>query len=575
MNENAKTACFLGVAVIALALVWLTRPTPFTVNLDDQIGKVLNTGDPLAATSLEIIKFDEDTGEAKPFKVSQVKGVWSLPSHLDYPADGEGQLANAAASVMDLKVLGVIDATPADHSLYGVVDPATAKPGDTGVGIRVTLEDKNNQKLAQFIIGKEDKDRPNLRYLRLPGQAVVYQVEVDPSKLTTRFEDWIEDDLLKLNSFDIKQVIINSYSIDELAGTIVPGDVLELTYDDQAAKWTLSGLEEGEELDSAKLNELKTALDDLKIVDVRRKPAGLGRELRKDEGVQLDQQALASLAQHGFFLDRQGRLLSNEGEIICRLKNGVEYILRFGQIAADTGDTEDEAKDEIIDELGEDGNEPKAKGSNRYIFVMARVAEDMIPQPELEPLPGAVTAEVPQAPADDEQPADEQGADADPPADADSESEEATESSDEASGGDDDPQAEGDQAAESNEDSDATETTENAETKDESSETDSDSAESADEDPEAIKAERERIEKENQRKLDEYEDRLNKAREKVKELNDRFADWYYVISDDVYRKIRLGRADIVKRAEDAEAEIDADTLESFNQLRQGIDADRN
>ena len=32
-------------------------------------------------------------------------------------------------------------------------------------------------------------------------------------------------------------------------------------------------------------------------------------------------------------------------------------------------------------------------------------------------------------------------------------------------------------------------------------------------------------------------------------MNRRFADWYYVISDDVYQKIRLNRSDIVKPAE--------------------------
>ena len=40
----------------------------------------------------------------------------------------------------------------------------------------------------------------------------------------------------------------------------------------------------------------------------------------------------------------------------------------------------------------------------------------------------------------------------------------------------------------------------------------------------------------------------------MKELNDRFADWYFIISDDVYKKIHLGRDDIVKKKE---AEKDA------------------
>jgi hypothetical protein len=41
-----------------------------------------------------------------------------------------------------------------------------------------------------------------------------------------------------------------------------------------------------------------------------------------------------------------------------------------------------------------------------------------------------------------------------------------------------------------------------------------------------------------------------KAGEKrVKELNERFADWYYIISDATYRKIHLSREDVVKKKE--------------------------
>ena len=51
-----------------------------------------------------------------------------------------------------------------------------------------------------------------------------------------------------------------------------------------------------------------------------------------------------------------------------------------------------------------------------------------------------------------------------------------------------------------------------------------------------LKAERQRIEKENKRKLDQYNEQVAAGKKHVQELNNRFADWYYVISDDVYRK---------------------------------------
>ena len=40
---------------------------------------------------------------------------------------------------------------------------------------------------------------------------------------------------------------------------------------------------------------------------------------------------------------------------------------------------------------------------------------------------------------------------------------------------------------------------------------------------------------------------MEAGKKRVGELNARFADWYYVISDDVYQKIHLSRDQIVKK----------------------------
>ena len=65
-------------------------------------------------------------------------------------------------------------------------------------------------------------------------------------------------------------------------------------------------------------------------------------------------------------------------------------------------------------------------------------------------------------------------------------------------------------------------------------------------------AERERIKKENERKMNAYRDQKKKAEDRVAELNARFANWYYVVSEDVYKKLRLVRSDIVKEADDGQ-----------------------
>jgi hypothetical protein len=51
----------------------------------------------------------------------------------------------------------------------------------------------------------------------------------------------------------------------------------------------------------------------------------------------------------------------------------------------------------------------------------------------------------------------------------------------------------------------------------------------------------------------EFNDKLAKAQKRVNELNQDLAGWYYVISNEVYEKVRLERKDFVKiKSEDAE-----------------------
>jgi hypothetical protein len=69
--------------------------------------------------------------------------------------------------------------------------------------------------------------------------------------------------------------------------------------------------------------------------------------------------------------------------------------------------------------------------------------------------------------------------------------------------------------------------------------------------------------------MDEYEEKKKKAEKKVRELNARFADWYFVISDDVYKKIHLSRSDVIKEKEGASKE--GSGVDALRDLEGGID----
>ena len=565
MNQNVKTIAFVGVAVVVSLVVWLTRPRLPALTSESELPKVLFAAfdDPLSAASLEIVEFNESTATIRPFKVAQVDEEWSIPLHENYPTDAKDQLAEVAAGFVGLKPLGVAGDTAADQRLFGVVDPdpKKLKPGDTGVGTRVEMRDKKDELLLALVIGKKVPDRDELRYVRIPGKDPVYTVKLKTDKLSTKFEDWIEKDLLKLNTWDVREVRIRDYSADLRARLTATGvgfaldqvqrSLMTLGYDDKDSKWNLVEdrtfdqqkkswvdvkMADDEELNTSTLNDMKSALDDLKIVDVARKPEGLSETLRATGDVKPDSEAFESLAGRGFYLATSGddlELVSSEGEITVSMKDGVQYVLRFGQVAGrgeEAADEGEEAEEENKEKASDDA------GVNRYLFVMAELNPDAIPKPELVPLPGEEKAPEGDAPKEEAS----NGGEPEETEDA-SESEKPEGKTPEAPA----PEA---KAAEGKAEPPAKPAEKPAE---KAAEDDGAKTDAAKEKSEADQ-ERERIEKENKRKQEEFDEKVNQGKDRVKELNERFADWYYVISDEVYQKIHLSREDVVKKKEKEE-----------------------
>ena len=520
MAPLTRTAVFVGAGLALLAAgAWLqSRPALRQREAaGETAAKVLfpELADAAKAESLAIISFDEDTATMRPFKVVKSGGVWVLPAHQNYPADARDQLAAAATELIDRPILEVVSTSPGDHETYGVIEPDAEKVevGATGVGQLVEIRDGSGNWLARLVIGKEDK-RPQgaggagrtLRFVRKAGQDPVYRVELDTTKFTTNFDDWIEKDLLKLSPWDIRRLTVDdstsSYDIDPASGLVVSQDPtarIDLAYNDKDAAWSLVKLVEytkddkpeekeltaDEELATARLNDLRDALGDLKIVDVARKPAGLSAELKAEEKFTADREAVLSLAQRGFFPFQSGEILSSSGETVVGMKDGVEYLLRFGNRPT---------REAAAGGEGEPADAAPAETGGRYLFALARFNEALLEKPELEPLP--------EVPAAADKP-DADKPDADKP-DADK------------------PDAAGSAA-------DALAEAEEAEAK-----------------AQAAIEERRRVERENRLKQEDYDEKVKGAQKRVRELNGRFADWYYVVSEAEFSKIRLSRSDVIK-----------------------------
>ncbi|HJN11834.1 MAG TPA: DUF4340 domain-containing protein [Pirellulaceae bacterium] len=539
MNEGPKTAIFVGAAlVLSLASYW-SIPKPADVDLGVEIGSDLfEFEDPAKAASLEIIRYDEDLGKPHDFKVAKNSKteLWTIPSHSDYPADAAEQVRDAVTTLIGLKKLGLATEEKSEHELFGVVEPVKegAQVPSKGVGLSIRVEDTKGKDLAKVIIGKPVKGTEDQRFVRIPGQDVVYAASIDPEKLSTIFGDWIKSDLLSLSAIDVEMMQLRDYSVVQSlqGGVLEKRSEVRVNWNSTDSKWelekmlTFRGREEvptelldNEELDTTKLNDVKNAFSDLKIVDVRRKPAGLGANLKADKSFMDDPESRRSLMQHGYYASATEsgdfELFAANGEVYVGMKDGYEYILRFGSVA-------------ITDESGDDGS------LNRYLFVSARVDDSKFPTPELEPEPTSVE---PATPAADDAPA---------PPDADAEKEDADDAKNDDKKSDD---AKSDDAKNDDAKSD-----------------DEKKKEAEEEQKRQLQAAIERVEKENKRKMDTWEEDKKKAADKVSELNSRFSDWYYIISEDVYKRVHLSRNDIIK--ENAAAVDEGFGIDAFRKLQE-------
>ena len=395
MNEFAKTGTVVGAAVVLTLLALATGPRASRLDLyedegqeffptwrdkTDKDGKVEQRASDMVA-ELEVVEFRDAAGAAYPFVVKRDdKGRWTIPSHGNYPADAKDRVGKAAAMLIGLKKDTVVGDAKGDHARYNLVDPLDASADSKGRGTKITMKDSAGNELASLLVGKEVDGKLGTYYVRHPKQKRVYRVKLD-GELSTKFADWIETDLLKASSWDIAKITFDNYSIDEQRGQIVPGDKLVVGKDD-AGKWSFAGVDATkEESNEEKLREIGDTLGQIKIVGVRSKPEGLTARLERANGIEA-QMLAQSLAQKGFFLDRSGKLFSNEGDLLFETKKGVRYTLRFGELVLGEGDevTSGTVVGGKEDDKPKEGEAPKP-GDNRYLMVTAEFQESLLPKP--------------------------------------------------------------------------------------------------------------------------------------------------------------------------------------------------
>lgn len=399
MKETTRTIVYavLGVAfsVGAYVVARVTEPEP--VATFSKVGKPFyDDFDPADAARLELTAIPEGESEPQTFRVAYTDGMWRIESHHGYPAEAKDRLSKTAAAVIGLTRISLVGDRKDQYARFGVADPTSEDLADpAAAGKRIRLLDKDDRVLADLIVGKRAENNPAetsaedddaaktkpLYYVRRPDEEQTYLARVELN-VSTKFSDWIEPDLLKLDANDVRDVLIDNYQVATGRlklpdGQVIPRDVkvdretLELTRAEQWEDWKLEGLDDKtQSLDSAKIDALLKVVDQMTLLgvaprlkiegqtpltaDLQIKPPKSAKTM--DAVVATFQRLAQDLQRKGFsiqldpknmrtdriktLLETKGaipvELLSENGDLRVATDKGVVYYLHFGSLVIGT-----------------------------------------------------------------------------------------------------------------------------------------------------------------------------------------------------------------------------------------------
>jgi hypothetical protein len=424
MSHQLQTVKFVAVAIAALGFAYMTsvmtQPTP--VEGFGLIGEPFFPDlDPAKVEGLRVVTTTEDTASSRVFKIALKDGAYRITSRNDYPADGAEQLGKTANALLGVKREALVSRVIVDHEKYGVVDPLDEEVDATeGRGHRVTLYKEDDVALADFIIGKAVENQNGQHYARLVDKNETFIVTLD-FQVSTKFSDWVEDDLLKMDRDDL--IALRSLVTRPEKNTVSTEVVAKLDRKTFSDPWELTGTKEGEEVDKDRLTEIVNTLDNLKLIGVRERPEIGGERLlnsdltispkfRGQEGL-ISQIIQSDLVRRGFQIAPTADglvFLAKSGELVAGTKTGVEYHLSFGNVFSGTEEEmelggsdkpEEDAKNEKKDDKkdakepadGENNKDDEEKGPGtsttqlrgRYVFARTNFNVDLLGPPPVEP----------------------------------------------------------------------------------------------------------------------------------------------------------------------------------------------
>lgn len=352
--STKKLPIVLGVLAAATSPVWFW-PERHAIDAPP-VAEAQSFGKQVAPeqiASLRVVTFDQAAASAKVLEVKKSNGVWSIPSHFDYPADGNTRVTKAAQTLLGLtrgRAVSNDAARLEEMELLDPLDPANLAK-KSGQGKRVTMTDVTGAEVIDLIVGKNVEGSTGLCFVRDAKSNEVFTAKLDAWDLSTRFIDYVEPDPFKFKREDIRNLAIADYSVDESKGQVNTRAQTVLARAGSDQDWSCEQAPEGKKVSKTTVDALLSELGYLRLAGVR-------------------PYAKEWLTGRGFYVTEQG-LFGNEGSLSVSTKDGLRYWLFFGNLALD--DDADKAADTAKPAGPATGAGSKgADGKNRYLAVFVR-----------------------------------------------------------------------------------------------------------------------------------------------------------------------------------------------------------
>jgi hypothetical protein len=310
-------------AVVTAVPAWWPAP-PVELGPLDRTGQIIGEAaevDDIAEVS--VIDYDAGNAQVRTVQVRLVDGLWRISSKDNYPADNEGKVGEAIGALLNQQYGRSIEGSGSGDAWlaqFGLGDPSQQAEGS---GTHVTLSTAGGKKVVDVIIGDQAAVGTG-RYVRLAGESAVYTAPITriPS---TRFIDWVERDLLKVQTSNIDSFIVDRHTVRlEQDNPVDLGQSVQFSGADEA--WQSTATPVGQQVNKEAVDNLLSRLASLRITDLS----------PRTENPQI-------MGVHGFFATQDGNVFGKEGALRVTDALGFTYHCFFGEVAVQSSEADAES----------------------------------------------------------------------------------------------------------------------------------------------------------------------------------------------------------------------------------------